>query len=74
MDETLIVTSERVDDIPVLVAHMARMGVRRLVDEQFPVHGQLTRCDTYWANRGRTCSAGVMQGEPHKARESDAEP
>ena len=39
MEETLIVTSERVDDIPVLVAHMARMGLQRLVDEQFRVHG-----------------------------------
>lgn len=48
MEETLIVTSERVDDIPVLVAHMARMGLQRLVDEQFRVHGNWQGLSLGW--------------------------
>src|SRR5205085_12139389 len=32
-------TTERVDDIPLLLAHMQRMGLARLLDEHFPTHG-----------------------------------
>jgi hypothetical protein len=32
MNETLTVLSERVDDIPLLLAQMARMGVQPLLD------------------------------------------
>jgi len=39
MTETLTVISERVDDIPVLLAHQERMGVQPLLDEHFPTHG-----------------------------------
>jgi hypothetical protein len=31
--------SERVDDIPLLLAQLERMGVRSLLDESFPAHG-----------------------------------
>jgi len=48
MEETLVVTSERVDDIPVLVAHMARMDLQRLVDEQFRVHGNWQGLSLGW--------------------------
>jgi len=39
MAETLTVISERVDDIPLLLAQQERMGVQSLLDEHFPIHG-----------------------------------
>jgi transposase len=39
MTEKLTVISERVDDIPLLVAQQKRMGVQPLLDEHFPTHG-----------------------------------
>ncbi|BDA70062.1 unknown protein [Calothrix sp. PCC 7716] len=34
-----IITSERVDDIPVLLTQLERMGVKQLIDKHFPTHG-----------------------------------
>jgi len=39
MTDTLTVTTERVDDIPVLLAQQQRMGVAELLDRHFPPHG-----------------------------------
>src|SRR5437763_5389063 len=39
MNEALTITTERVDDIPLLLAQMQRMGLARLLDEHFPTHG-----------------------------------
>src|SRR5437588_7168396 len=39
MNEALTITTERVDDIPLLLAHMQRMGLARLLDAHFPTHG-----------------------------------
>jgi len=39
MNETLTIFSERVDDIPLLLAHVARMGVQPLLDTHFPTPG-----------------------------------
>jgi hypothetical protein len=39
MSEDLPVTSERVDDIPVLTATMERTGLAERPDEHFVVHG-----------------------------------
>jgi transposase len=39
MTEQLTVTIERVDDIPVLIAAMERMGLAELVDKHFVPHG-----------------------------------
>jgi transposase len=39
MDKELTVISERVDDIPLLLAQLERMGLGRLLDAHFPVHG-----------------------------------
>jgi transposase len=39
MTEGLTITTERVDDIPVLAANMEKMGVAALVDEHFQPHG-----------------------------------
>lgn len=39
MTEELTVTTERVDDIPLLLAKAERMGIAPLIDEHFPPHG-----------------------------------
>lgn len=39
MTEELTVQTERVDDIPVLIASLERMGVAELIDENFIPHG-----------------------------------
>lgn len=39
MTETLTVTIEPVDDIPVLLTLMARLGLAALVNQHFPRHG-----------------------------------
>src|SRR3989440_1285230 len=39
MKEPLTITTARVDDIPLLLAQMQRMGLARLLDAHFPTHG-----------------------------------
>jgi transposase len=39
MSQELTVTTERVDDIPVLLANTKRMGLSPLINEHFPPHG-----------------------------------
>src|SRR5947209_15648868 len=39
MNEALTITTERVDDSPLLLAHMQRMGLAHLLDAHFPTHG-----------------------------------
>ena len=39
MNEALTITTERVDDIPLLLAQMQRMDLARLLDAHFPMHG-----------------------------------
>src|SRR5437763_12169479 len=39
MNEPLTITTERVDDLPLLLAQMQRMGLARLLDAHFPTHG-----------------------------------
>jgi hypothetical protein len=38
MAEILNITTDRVDDIPLLLAQLERMGVQPLLDEHFPTH------------------------------------
>lgn len=39
MDKELIITNERVDDIPILLAQMERMSIQSMLDKYFPTHG-----------------------------------
>src|SRR5437870_4161220 len=39
MTETLNITTERVDDIPLLLAQMKQMDLPNLLDSYFPAHG-----------------------------------
>ena len=45
MNQLLTVETERVDDIPVLLTHMQRMGLPALINDHFPTHGNRTGLD-----------------------------
>ena len=48
MSETFTVISERVDDIPLLLAQLEHMGVQSLLDQHFPTHGNWTDLSLGW--------------------------
>jgi transposase len=48
MAETLNITTERVDDIPFLLAQLDRMGVQPLLDMHFPTHGNWVGLSLGW--------------------------
>jgi transposase len=53
MNEPLTIRTERVDDIPLLLAQMERMGIGRLLDAHFPTNGNreglsLGKVTTIW--------------------------
>ena len=48
MDQELTLETERVDDIPLLLAHMERMGLPALIDRYFPTHGNWVGLDPGW--------------------------
>jgi hypothetical protein len=50
MAETLTILSERVDDIPVLLAQLDRMGVQPLLDEHVPTHGHGVGLSPGWVS------------------------
>src|SRR5918999_510990 len=50
MAETLTILSERVDDIPLWLAQLERMGVQRLLDEHCPTHGNWVGLSLGWVS------------------------
>ncbi|MCD6289037.1 MAG: hypothetical protein J7M34_00945 [Anaerolineae bacterium] len=52
MTEMLSVISERVDDIPLLLAHQERMGLPSLLDEHFTTHGHRQGLSLGWVTVG----------------------
>ena len=50
MAETLTLVSERVDDMPVLLAPLDRMGLQPLLDEHFPTHGNWVGLSLGWVS------------------------
>src|SRR6266852_9936236 len=48
MTEPLNITTERVDDIPLLLAHSDKMGVPELLDEYFKTHGNWEGMSLGW--------------------------
>lgn len=48
MAERLSMISERVDDLPLWLAQLERMGVRSLLDEYFPAHGHWVGLSLGW--------------------------
>ena len=41
-------TVERIDDVPLLLAQLERMGLRELLDLHFPVHGNWLGLSLGW--------------------------
>lgn len=52
MTEKLTIISERVDDTPLLLAHLERMGTPALLDEHFPIHGNWQGLGLGWVAVG----------------------
>jgi transposase len=52
MNERLTVTSERVDDTPLLLAQIQRMDVPGLLDRHFPAHGNWQGLSPGWVAAG----------------------
>ncbi len=50
MNETLTIIPERVDDIPLLLAHMQRMGLPALFEHHFPTHGNWQGWSVGWVS------------------------
>lgn len=48
MTEELTVTTERVDDIPILLMQAKKIGMPELVDDHFPVHGNWEGTSLGW--------------------------
>src|SRR6266566_2850147 len=48
MNEALTIKTERVDDIPLLLAQMQRMGLVELLDKHFPTHGNRVGLSLGW--------------------------
>jgi len=48
MNEALTIKTERVDDIPLLLAQMQRMGLVELLDRHFPRHGNRAGLSLGW--------------------------
>jgi len=48
MTENMTISTERVDDIPLLLAQMERMGLPDLLDERFPTHGNWQGLSQGW--------------------------
>ena len=48
MSEPISVTYERVDDLPLLLAQLNRMGVQGLLDKHFPTHGNWQGLSLGW--------------------------
>ena len=42
MNEQPTIHTERVDDVPLLLAHMQRLGLPTILDAHFPTHGNAT--------------------------------
>ena len=50
MAEPLTLTTERLDDMPLVLAHLARLGLQPLLDEQFPTHGNWVGLSLGWVS------------------------
>ena len=66
MTENLTIRSERVDDIPLLLAHMRRMDLPMLLDSYFPSHGNRQGLDFGWT--ATIWLAHILSQADHPAR------
>src|SRR6266446_7817577 len=62
MNEIPNIITERVDDIPLLIEQMQRMGLPTLLDNHFPTHGNWTGLSLGWVSTpsgSAPCCPGV---------------
>jgi transposase len=50
MNENPTIITERVDDVPLLIEHMKRMGLPALLDHHFPTHGNWQGLSLGWVS------------------------
>jgi len=50
MKEALSIETERIDDIPLLIAHMQHMKLTELLDKHFPIHGNRKGLSLGWVS------------------------
>jgi transposase len=50
MNENPTIITERIDDVPLLIAHMQRMGLPALFDHHFPTHGNWQGLSLGWVS------------------------
>jgi hypothetical protein len=50
MTEPLTLATERVDDMPLLLAQLERMGLQPLLDQYFPTHGNWVGLSLGWVS------------------------
>src|SRR5258706_6085119 len=62
MNENLTIHTERVDDVPLLLARMERMGMPALLDAQFLTHDNRQGLSLGWTINERTASWRVLLG------------
>ena len=63
MHETPTIITERIDDIPLLLEQMPRMGLPMLLDNHFPTHGNWTGLSLGWVST-IWLSSIVSRGDP----------
>ena len=47
--DKLHILTERVDDIPLLIAQMLKMGIQEVIDRHIPIHGNQRDLSWGWA-------------------------
>ena len=63
MTEQMSVTTERVDDIPLLLGHSDKMGVPELLDTYFKPHGNREGMSLGWTTAvwiAQSCGKGII--------------
>src|ERR1700716_243146 len=64
MNEIPIIITERVDDIPLLLEQMQRMGLPTLLDTHFPTHGNWTGPSLGWVST--ICLSSILSRGDHR--------
>jgi hypothetical protein len=64
MSRELTITTEQVDDFPVLIAQMERLTVPNLLDTHFPVHGNWQGLSLGWT--GTTWLGHILSVGDHR--------
>src|SRR2546428_13369139 len=64
MNEIPNIITERVDDIPLLLEQMQRMGLPTLFDDHFPIHGNWQGLSVGWVST--ICLSSILSRGDHR--------